>query len=73
LRAAGLDDPYEKLRAASRGRALGLAELHAWVETLDVSADVKRRLVDLRPSDYVGLSARLCRRVVADARAWLAE
>jgi adenylosuccinate lyase len=72
LRAAGLEDPYEKLRAASRGRALGLPELHAWVKTLDVPADVKRRLLALRPSDYVGLSAELCRRVVADARSWLA-
>jgi len=72
LRAAGLDDPYEKLRAASRGRALGLPELHAWIETLDVPADVKRRLLDLRPSRYVGLSAELCRRAVADARSWLA-
>ena len=72
LRAAGLEDPYEKLREASRGRALGLSELHAWIETLDVSADVKRRLLDLRPSDYVGLSAELAIRVVADARAWLA-
>jgi adenylosuccinate lyase len=71
LRAAGLEDPYEKLRAASRGRALGLSELHAWVETLNVSADVKRWLLDLRPSDYVGLSAELCRRVIADARTWL--
>jgi adenylosuccinate lyase len=72
LRAAGLEDPYEKLRSASRGRALGLPELHAWVETLNVSADVKRRLLDLRPSGYVGLAAALCRRVVADARSWLA-
>ncbi len=71
LRAAGVEDPYEKLRAASRGRSLGLSDLHAWVETLDVPADVKRRLVGLRPTDYVGLSADLARRTVAEARAWL--
>jgi adenylosuccinate lyase len=72
LRAVGLEDPYEKLRAASRGRALGLSELHAWIGTLDVPAGVNRRLLDLRPRDYVGLSTELCRRVVADARSWLA-
>jgi adenylosuccinate lyase len=72
LRAAGVEDPYEKLRAATRGRALTLPELHAWVETLDVPAGVKRRLIDLRPSDYVGLSAELCRSVIADARSWMA-
>jgi hypothetical protein len=71
LRAAGVDDPYEKLRAASRGRSLALSELHAWVEALDLPADIKRRLVALRPSDYVGLAAVLARRAVDDARAWV--
>jgi adenylosuccinate lyase len=72
LRAEGLEDPYEKLRQATRGRAIGLPELHAWVKTLSVSADVKRRLIALRPADYVGVSAQLARRVIADARFWLA-
>ena len=71
LRAAGLDDPYEKLREATRGRALRLEDLHGWVESLDVPQATKHRLLELRPSDYVGLSADLCRRVVADARIWL--
>jgi adenylosuccinate lyase len=71
LRAAGLADPYEKLRTATRGRTLRLADLHGWLETLDVAPDVKKRLLDLRPSDYVGLSAELCRQVLADARDWL--
>jgi adenylosuccinate lyase len=72
LRAAGLDDPYEKLREHSRGRGLRLEDLHRWVEGLDVDAATQRRLLQLRPSAYVGLSAELCRRVVADARSWLA-
>ena len=72
LRAAGVEDPYERLRKASRGHALELSELHAWINALDVSGDVKTRLLDLHPSDYVGLSAELAIRVVADARAWLA-
>ncbi len=72
LRAAGLEDPYEKLRDAARGRALSRSELHAWVEKLGVPQGVKRRLLDLNPSGYTGFSAELCRRVVADARSWLA-
>ncbi len=72
LRAVGLEDPYEKLREATRGRALQLGDLHAWLKSLDVPQETKRRLLELRPTDYVGLSADLCRRVVADARSWLA-
>lgn len=72
LRAAGLEDPYEKLREHSRGRSLRLEDLHQWVEGLDIDAATKQRLLQLRPSAYVGLAAELCRRVVADARAWLA-
>jgi adenylosuccinate lyase len=72
LRVAGLDDPYEKLREHSRGRGLRLEDLHQWVEGLDIDAATRRRLLQLRPSAYVGLGAELCRRVVADARSWLA-
>ncbi len=71
LRAAGVEDPYEKLRAAARGRSLGLAELHAWVETLDLAPDVRRRLLGLRPTEYVGVASDIARRAVADARQWL--
>ncbi len=71
LRAAGLDDPYEVLREATRGRTLRLEDLHDWVVNLDVPQATKRRLLELHPSGYVGLSADLCRRAVADARAWL--
>ncbi|MEI6171824.1 MAG: adenylosuccinate lyase, partial [bacterium] len=72
LRAVGLEDPYEKLREHSRGRSLRLEDLHQWAKGLDIDAATKRRLLQLRPSNYVGLSAELCRRVVADARSWLA-
>ena len=72
LRAVGLEDPYEKLREHSRGCSLRLEDLHRWVEGLDIDAATKRRLLQLRPSNYVGLAPELCRRVVADARMWLA-
>jgi adenylosuccinate lyase len=71
LRAVGLEDPYERLRERSRGRSLRLEDLHQWVEGLDIDAATKRRLLQLRPSAYVGLAVELCRRVVADARMWL--
>jgi adenylosuccinate lyase len=71
LRTAGVEDPYELLRGLTRGEAVTLANLHAWIDALDVSEDVASRLKALRPEDYIGLAPEICERVVARARSWL--
>jgi adenylosuccinate lyase len=73
LRAAGVDDPYELLRGAVRGRAVTLDDLHRWIDGLSIGVEVKRRLKVLRPSEYVGLAARLAERVAGKAEAWLSR
>jgi adenylosuccinate lyase len=60
LKTAGVDDPYELLRRASRGTRLELADLHRLAADVDVPPDVRDRLVSLRVADYVGLAPRLC-------------
>ncbi len=72
LRTVGAEDPYEALRAASRGQSLTLADLHAWIASRELPDEIKARLLDLRPSTYIGLAPVLARRVVAEANAWLA-
>jgi len=71
LRVEGLEDPYELLREATRGKAPTLGQLHSWIDGLPVGDDVKARMKALRPSDYVGLAPRVCDAVLARARAWL--
>jgi len=71
LRLEGLEDPYELLRRATRGRAMTLEELRAWVDELPVSEDVKQRMRAPRPADYIGLAPQVCSRVLDRARAWL--
>ncbi len=61
LRRAGYSQPYEVLKGLTRGRALTLAELHAFIDTLQVDAAVRAELRALVPEEYVGLAAKLAR------------
>jgi adenylosuccinate lyase len=62
LRAAGVPDGYELLKAFTRGQRIDAAAMSAFVETLPLSAAERQRLIALRPADYVGLAAELARR-----------
>ncbi len=71
LRAAAIDNPYELFRRLARGETLTLDQLHEVVDALPVSDEAKNRMLKLRPTDYVGLAARICDMVVEDAQRWL--
>jgi adenylosuccinate lyase len=63
LRRAGYPEPYEALKALTRGRALTLQELHAFIETLEVPEAVKAELRALTPEGYIGLAPDLARTI----------
>ncbi len=71
LRAEGVEDPYELLRGMTRGEGLTLDRLRSFVDGLPIDEDVKDRLRDLRPTDYLGRASQICDRVVDSARRWL--
>jgi len=73
LRREGVDDPYESLRRATRGKRITLEEMHEWIDTLSIDNKVAERLKALRPVDYVGLASRLCDDAIQRARAWLSR
>jgi adenylosuccinate lyase len=56
MRRYGIDEPYEKLKALTRGRRVDAAVLAAFVEGLDLPEQVKRELANLRPELYLGNS-----------------
>ncbi|MGC4116882.1 MAG: lyase family protein [Myxococcales bacterium] len=69
LRAAGIaGDPYELLKATTRGQSVTRAALDVLIDSLNVDAAVKTRLRALRVPEYVGASQRICEAVVAEAR-----
>jgi adenylosuccinate lyase len=59
LRKEGVEVPYEKLKALTRGRQVTLDDFATFIDGLDVAADVKKRLKALRPENYIGLAAEI--------------
>lgn len=59
LRANGAEMPYEKLKELTRGKQITLEDLQKFIDSLNVSADIKKRLKDLRPESYVGLAEKI--------------
>jgi adenylosuccinate lyase len=56
-------DAYDKLKAMSRGKRLDRKQLAAFVKTLPIPPEAKKRLLALTPAKYTGLAAELAKRV----------
>ena len=54
MRRYRVPEPYEQLKALTRGRAIDAAALHAFVDGLPLPAEARARLRDLVPSRYTG-------------------
>jgi len=64
MRRYGVENPYEQLKALTRGRhGMTRESLHAFIEGLAIPDDAKARLKALTPATYVGLAQSLARRV----------
>ncbi len=63
MRRHGVPDAYEKLKALTRGKRIGRAQLAAFVRRLPIPKAAKKRLLALRPASYTGLAAELAKRV----------
>jgi adenylosuccinate lyase len=61
LRRAGHADAYERVKAATRGREVSLADLRDLVREADLPDEARDRLLNLEPADYVGLAPHLAR------------
>jgi len=61
MRKHGIANPYEKLKDLTRGKSITLATMRAFVESLDIPADDKSRLLALTPATYLGLAEELAR------------
>ena len=59
MRRYGIPEPYEKLKALTRGQAITQETLQTFLSTLKLPDDVKQELMQLTPSGYVGLAESL--------------
>ena len=63
MRRFGVPEPYEKLKALTRGQRITAADLQVFVAALDIPADAKVRLAALTPADYTGNAVAQARRI----------
>jgi adenylosuccinate lyase len=59
MRRYGIENPYEKLKAFSRGQQINARAIEQFVEQLDLPQHVKDSLLDLSPETYTGIAAKL--------------
>ncbi len=57
MRRYGVPEPYEKLKALTRGQAMTRALLQDFIEALDIPAEAKAELKALTPATYTGNAA----------------
>ena len=63
MRRHGLANPYEQLKALTRGHGINEASMREFIATLDLPAADKQRLLDMTPGSYTGLAERLAREI----------
>jgi adenylosuccinate lyase len=61
MRLHGIENPYEKLKALTRGKTISAKILVDFVQTLDIPAAAKQQLLDLTPAGYTGNAADMAR------------
>ena len=54
MRRYGIDEPYEKLKALTRGQRITAEIIHQFVDTLDVPPAAKEAMRNLTPANYIG-------------------
>ncbi len=63
MRKAGIENPYEQIKALTRERAITQEIMEDLIRNLDLPDADKLRLLALTPSDYVGLASELVRHI----------
>ncbi|MFK2905559.1 adenylosuccinate lyase [Dyella ginsengisoli] len=61
MRRYGLPEPYEQLKALTRGQGITRDSMRTFIDGLALPADARQRLLDLTPGGYVGLAEGLAK------------
>ncbi len=63
MRRYGLPEPYEQLKALTRGQGITRDSMREFIGGLELPADAKQRLLALTPGSYIGLADELARKI----------
>ena len=61
MRRYGIPEPYEKLKALTRGHTINQDILHDFIRSLAIPENEIKRLLALKPQTYIGLAAQQAR------------
>jgi len=54
MRRYGIENPYEKLKELTRGKAITQEAFQEFIQTLDIPEDARNNLLELTPLNYIG-------------------
>ena len=63
MRRHGLPNPYEQLKALTRGQGITAESMRAFVQGLELPTDAKQRLLEMTPGSYTGLAESLAKKI----------
>ena len=63
MRRYGVPEPYEQLKALTRGKGITREGLAEFIRSLQIPEAEKKRLLELTPGTYTGKAAELAKRV----------
>lgn len=63
MRRYGIENPYEQLKAMSRGKAFTATIYQDFVRTLAIPDNAKQRLLELTPASYTGYAQTLAKEI----------
>ena len=63
MRRHGVPNPYERLKALTRGRRVDRETLQAFIRELEIPEEARQYLLGLEPRDYIGYAETLARDV----------
>jgi len=59
FRTEGIKMPYEKLKDLTRGKEMTKEKIDLFVEGLSIDKEIKKKLKDISPADYIGIAESL--------------
>lgn len=63
MRRYGIEEPYEKLKTLTRGKQIDQKTLRQFIDSLNLPDEVKKELLLLTPTNYLGIASQLAKEV----------
>ena len=63
MRRYDIEEPYEKLKALTRGQGITQETLKSFIDNLDIPAEAKQSLHELTPANYIGNAVEQAKKI----------